>query len=676
MGSLNGDMFIDILEERRKTSDIRWATKTWDVSPCKFSLKRTPQEIKDSVLNSEKIDAVIKEISKENNWSEEETKLKAKEILDEMSHNFQFKVIRFFGYVLSKFMKSVYGKILVNKKGVEKIGSVSSQYPVLFLPTHRSYSDFLLVSYVCFYFNLPVPVIAAGLDFLGLKYLNFLLRGAGAFFIRRSFVGDKLYKEIFTEYVQTHIEGCEYPMEFFIEGTRSRTAKSLVPKLGMLQSIIELFFASKVPDIIVVPISISYDRTLEETLYAYELLGVPKPKESTRGLIKARKVMSDFFGNVYVRFGEQISLKDYFRNYDRSVHNLHPRNFHLCTKEEQVLCRDLANHVIRMHQCNLLLSPFPLVCLVISQPEVTKTKGLHFNSLVDSIYWLEELVRRTGATIYSDQNDVSESLTEQLKLHSNIIQISDDGYVSLKQDYIQYPVSVPNVPCLQSTTVKYAIPALFAYHYGNQVLQLLVHVSMVCLAMGFDEENLFFTDDIFFRYKTLRILLQREFVFERLTSEQDFMHALQSLKEENIICVEGNKIYLVNSCLEKSEFLSSILLPFLESYCVVCHYLIQKDYSLGDCKKVSLECQLEIENTILSGILSDYRCLSLDIVNNCITFLVNEGALTKVSNNGQYCLLPNKSKLSNVVLDLELFLPTLAKLNNPSLKFSMPTAKL
>ena len=71
------------------------------------------------------------------------------------------------------------------------------------------------------------------LDFLGLKALSFLLRGAGAFFIRRSFVGDKLYKEIFTEYVQTHVEGCEYPMEFFIEGTRSRTAKSLVPKSGI-----------------------------------------------------------------------------------------------------------------------------------------------------------------------------------------------------------------------------------------------------------------------------------------------------------------------------------------------------------------------------------------------------------------------------------------------------------
>ncbi|XP_035232663.1 dihydroxyacetone phosphate acyltransferase-like [Stegodyphus dumicola] len=324
MELLNGDTFIDILEDRRKTSDIGWTFKTWSVPPCRYSKQRTPQEIKQCVLNSEKIKYLIKEVSNEEGCAEEEIEDRARAIVDEMAHNFQFRIIRFFGYVLSKFMKSVYGKILVNKKAVEKIGSLSTQYPVLYLPTHRSYADFLLVSYVCFYFDLPVPVIAAGLDFLGLKALSFLLRGAGAFFIRRSFVNDRLYREIFSEYVQTHIEGCEYPLEFFIEGTRSRTAKSLVPKLGMLQVILDMYFSSKVPDIIVVPISISYDRTLEETLYAYELLGVPKPKESTRGLIKARKVMSDYFGNVCVRFGEPVSLKEYFRGYDRSVHNLQP----------------------------------------------------------------------------------------------------------------------------------------------------------------------------------------------------------------------------------------------------------------------------------------------------------------------------------------------------------------
>lgn len=49
---------------------------------------------------------------------------------------------------------------------------------------------------------------------------------------------------------------------------------------GMLSASLEPYFKAQVPDIMVVPVSMSYDRVLEEKLYAYELLGVPKPKES------------------------------------------------------------------------------------------------------------------------------------------------------------------------------------------------------------------------------------------------------------------------------------------------------------------------------------------------------------------------------------------------------------
>jgi glyceronephosphate O-acyltransferase len=129
-----------------------------------------------------------------------------------------------------------------------------------------------------------------------------LLRDSGAFFIRRSFGNDKLYWAAFSEYVQTLVTAGENPVEFFVEGTRSRTAKSLCPKLGesfpnanaslsflqckwclagLLSVALEPYFTGQVSDVMLVPISISYDRTLEETLYSYELLGVPKPKEST-----------------------------------------------------------------------------------------------------------------------------------------------------------------------------------------------------------------------------------------------------------------------------------------------------------------------------------------------------------------------------------------------------------
>jgi glycerone phosphate O-acyltransferase len=69
-------------------------------------------------------------------------------------------------------------------------------------------------------------------DFVAMWGIGRLLRDSGAFFIRRSFGSDRLYWAAFSEYVQTLVTAGDAPLEFFVEGTRSRTAKSLSPKLG------------------------------------------------------------------------------------------------------------------------------------------------------------------------------------------------------------------------------------------------------------------------------------------------------------------------------------------------------------------------------------------------------------------------------------------------------------
>lgn len=43
-------------------------------------------------------------------------------------------------------------------------------------------------------------------DFMGMKFVGEMLRMSGAFFIRRSFGGDKLYWSIFSEYVKTMLK--------------------------------------------------------------------------------------------------------------------------------------------------------------------------------------------------------------------------------------------------------------------------------------------------------------------------------------------------------------------------------------------------------------------------------------------------------------------------------------
>lgn len=122
--------------------------------------------------------------------------------------------------------------------------------PIVYVPSHRSYADFILMSYVCFTYNIEIPAIAAGMgnihlnkfvackllssaiDFHAMWGMGSVLRDTGAFFMRRSFNNDNLYWDTFKEYVNVIIAKGEQGMEFFIEGTRSRTGKSLTPKIG------------------------------------------------------------------------------------------------------------------------------------------------------------------------------------------------------------------------------------------------------------------------------------------------------------------------------------------------------------------------------------------------------------------------------------------------------------
>lgn len=149
-------------------------------------------------------------------------------------------------------------------------------------------------------------------DFHSMFAMGTMLRKTGAFFMRRSFSNDELYWDIFREYMYALVGSYHIGVEFFIEGTRSRNFKALVPKVGLLSMALQPFFTGEVSDITIVPVSVSYERVLEEQLFVYELLGVPKPKESTKGFFKALKIIDENFGKMYLDFGEPISVKDFF----------------------------------------------------------------------------------------------------------------------------------------------------------------------------------------------------------------------------------------------------------------------------------------------------------------------------------------------------------------------------
>jgi len=188
-------------------------------------------------------------------------------------------------------------------------GRIAAEHGIVYLPCHRSHLDYLLLSYVIFRGGLTPPHIAAG-DNLDLPVVGRILRGGGAFFLRRSFKGDPLYVSVFAEYLHRMLaQG--FPLEFFIEGGRSRSGRLLPPRAGLLGMTVHSFLRRHERPLVLVPVYIGYEKLPEGASFARELSGQPKRRESLWSLLSAARVLRRHFGKVYVNFGTPLPLADW-----------------------------------------------------------------------------------------------------------------------------------------------------------------------------------------------------------------------------------------------------------------------------------------------------------------------------------------------------------------------------
>ncbi|MBT8768588.1 glycerol-3-phosphate 1-O-acyltransferase PlsB [Metapseudomonas boanensis] len=226
---------------------------------------------------------------------------------NEIASDFAYTVIRFLEVVLSWFWNKLYEGIKVNH--IVQVQDIVQGHEVIYVPCHRSHIDYLLLSYLLFRNGLTPPHIAAGIN-LNMPVIGGLLRRGGAFFMRRTFKGNPLYTAVFNEYLHTlFYRG--FPVEYFVEGGRSRTGRMLHPKTGMLAITLRSFLRSSRLPIIFVPVYIGYERVLEGRTYLGELRGASKKKESIFDLFKVIGALKLRFGSVAVNFGEPIKLAEF-----------------------------------------------------------------------------------------------------------------------------------------------------------------------------------------------------------------------------------------------------------------------------------------------------------------------------------------------------------------------------
>ncbi|XP_056873243.1 dihydroxyacetone phosphate acyltransferase [Takifugu flavidus] len=631
------DDFEDILEERRHSSDLRYALRCYTpvlykgVEPCRAST------LKSIVLQSDQVHHVIGQVSKETGRATEDVQEEASAILEEMAQCLQLSTVRFFAFTLSKIFKTLFRSICVNEDGIQRLQQAIQEHPVVLLPSHRSYMDFLLMSYILYTYDLPLPVIAAGMDFMGMKFVGEMLRMSGAFFIRRSFGGDKLYWSVFSEYVRTMLKNGFAPVEFFLEGTRSRTSKCLTPKLGLLNIVMEPFFKGELFDVCLVPVSISYERVLEETLYARELLGVPKPKESTSGLFKARKILSEDYGSIHVYFGQPVSVRSLAEGrVNRCQFSLVPRHIPRRPSEDiQNFVNDSAYRLLRAQEDNMVLKPWVLLASLLLQDHhqkltVGQRPGLRLDELTARAVWLRDVSRQYGAFLHwPDHLPPAGVVSSSLALHP--------GLVRLHGDRVQLTLEPGGeAGSGEEVLLKQAVVLLSCASYRNQCLHVFIRPALLALALRAASSNQ--KEEIFNSFSFLRNVFSNEFLLCPGAAVQDFEEACFLLLKTGALQVSARELLVPEKGRRTLHFLSSMLDPFLQGYQVTCRFLCEDSTKIVTEQQFIPAVRKFIMRQLLSGTLKYAELLSSDLQKNILAALVRLGAVSKIKGPEQTTL--------------------------------------
>lgn len=615
---------------------INLMTKSFNpVAPITRNRRPTPEEVKLRVLQSQRLNRFIDEMSE----NEEDRKKKVFEVLQMLSEiAFQRKifVVRSLGTVINKMLHQIYSSVLINEKSLNYLKSTFGNCQVIYLPSHRSYADFMLMSYVCFCYNLEVPAIAAGMDFHGMMGVGELLRKTGAFFMRRTFGGDDFYWRVFKEYMHEVITYNDFGLEFFVEGTRSRSFKALTPKIGLLSMVLEPYFMGEVHDLKIVPVSVSYEKPLEEQLFVYELLGIPKPKESSMGLFKAiSNLKSQNLGRIFFDFDEPISLNEYFgAKSNRFMHASEPAFVQKLTRDEVGLVTDLANEVVRRQQHKIVIMSYNLIALIFSEKTFTGAgKSLTLWEVKKRIVELEELFTGLGAIVAVDTENLDKEIKDTMIVHKNILEIA--GNNSTLQ-LIKPNINLDNVDMsklkgarLSNEIMNIAVPTFSLQLYSNPTLYWLAQPAFIVLSLlthGEIDSQILRKD-----FDNLRKIFIYEFVLYPGFADEDFQQTIASLLALNVIEKTGQDTVKLNKNSNYSHLFLSAVAPFVNCYLKTSHVIFtqfqEKDFTDKD---LFIATQSHVEGEILNGKCDTHPySLCLDSITMVVISLCNLGCLFK-----------------------------------------------
>ncbi len=320
------------------------------------------RNVVDKLLYTPAIRTAINEESKRNGEDVDKVRKKARYYLEEITSDYSYYVVRFFEGFLAWLWTQLYDGVEV--KNFDRVREVATDHEVIYVPCHRSHVDYLLLSYIIYKQGLSTPYIAAGNN-LNMRIIGKILRGGGAFFMRRSFRDNPLYASIFKEYMHSILQR-NTPLEYFIEGGRSRSGRLLPAKLGMLSMTVQSHLRKAGKPIVFIPTYIGYERIMEGGTYIGELKGKPKESENLLALFKTGRKLERIFGTVHVNFGTPLFLNDFMEKFDVAPDSLPADSTEVkLDKKTKAMISNLGVKILQNINKSAVINPISLLSLVI-----------------------------------------------------------------------------------------------------------------------------------------------------------------------------------------------------------------------------------------------------------------------------------------------------------------------
>jgi glycerol-3-phosphate O-acyltransferase len=447
--------------------------------------------------------------------------------------------------LVSWLSEHLFDGIAFDTEGFERVRKAGQKGCLIFVPCHKSHLDYLILNNLIYQHHMQSPRIAAGKN-LSFWPLGPVFRGSGAFFIRRRFLGGKLYAEVLYTYLKTLVK-TGYNIEFFIEGGRSRTGKLVLPKLGLLNMLLRTYDEQAAPDLLFVPTFIGYDQVLEEKAYLSELEGGSKEVESMGQLVRARKFLKKRYGRAYIQFSEPVSIKEYLAQ-------LPPSESHQAREQGQ----EIAYRIIQAINQISVVTPFALLCAaLLTYPR----KGVYRRELLQIIQVLYDYLQAHGIPQADSLENLNQAVEETLALCESrklITPIEKEEGLTDELGLGGYSIDETKRPLLE--------------YYKNNILHFFLPTSMVSLAILARQGFEFNRDQVLEDFGFLQDFFRNEFIFSDLEPDRQVKDILNYFNSRGVVInldPQEASYTLSASGLKELSYFANLLYNYLESYWIV-----------------------------------------------------------------------------------------------------------